>query len=243
MEFLRYHRLSADHLAGTGRDSFPPEHEWPKEWKTTYYKSYLGARRINLPNVSDGTAFTAAVSGRESRRGGHKLGISQEDLSFMLKYSCGINPSRSGNAKGFRSQPSGGARFPIETYVLLFREQHGLSRGTYHYDVSRHALACLGLDAELLIPEKLFTYPWTSSCSAAIVMTAVFSRATPKYGERSYRYALLEAGHIGQGIYLSGSCRGVGVVGMGGTREPLLHRLLDIDGTTESVVYALMLTK
>jgi SagB-type dehydrogenase family enzyme len=68
------------------------------------------------------------------------------------------------------------------------------------------------------------------------VITAEYSRITVKYRERGIRYAMIEAGHIGQNIFLQ--CQAMGleagivgafedkeiirVLGIGKTHEPLL---------------------
>ena len=69
-------------------------------------------------------------------------------------------------------------------------------------------------------------------------MTAVFSRNQMKYGERGYRYVLLEAGHIGQNMYLNAAALSLKCCALGGTIDSKLEKFLDIDGITESVVYA-----
>ena len=243
--FHQYHRKSADHIAGRDIHPFPPVEEWPKEWKTIYYKSYERAPTLTLPQITIESAnFFDLVAQRKSIRGGHKKGISTPDLSALLKYSCGLQDTARPNGTKFRAQPSGGARFPLEAYILSLKKENGIAPGIYHYGVKNHELDILRIRS--FSPKdiaSLFTYQWANDCSMALCITAVFHRSAMKYGERAYRYAMIEAGHIGQGVYLAGSSRDVGVVGMGGTHDEPIHHLLDIDGTQESLVYALMLSK
>lgn len=244
--FPYYHKKSADHVAGRDIHPVPKPEDWPKEWKTIYYKSYEGVPQFPLPPITSPSAeFFNLVDKRRSVRGEHKEGVSASDISLIIKYSCGLrNKVHHDNDLRLRAQPSGGARFPIEVYVLSLKSENGVPPGIYHYNVKKHALNTLRVqtfsDDEIA---HLFTYPWAKNCSMALLLTAVFQRSVIKYGERAYRYSLLEAGHIGQGIYLAGAACEVGVTGMGGTRDHSLHALLDIDGTQESLVYALMLSK
>ena len=90
---------------------------------------------------------------------------------------------------------------------------------------------------------QLFTYPWVKDAAIGFVMTAVFWRNRNKYGERGYRYVLHEAGHIGQNVYLVSEALGLKCCALGGTRDENLEKFIDIDGVTESVVYALALGK
>ncbi len=244
MKFHTYHHLSANQVAGRTIFPFPAPKDWPAEWKTIYYKSYDHVTKVQLPPPTPpAVPLSGLVEKRESVRGKHAIGVSLDDFSTILKYSCGLQDTPRFGVQ-LRAQPSGGARFPLETYVVSLKEKNGLVPGVYHYDVVRHAMDTLLLKAfEPKDISELFTYPWARDCSAAVIITAVFERGSMKYGERAYRYALIEAGHIGQGIYLSGAAREVGATGMGGTRDELLHQLLEIDGTQESLVYALMLSK
>ncbi len=244
--FHHFHKRSASHAAGRTIYPLPGRHAWPEEWKTIYYKTYQGVPALALPQPEGVPAhFSDLVAKRKSIRGGHNKGVSAMDLSMILKYSCGLqDEAREEDDVKLRAQPSGGARFPLEAYVLSLKKENEIAMGVYHYNVKNHALDILRTrdfsEKDIL---TFFTYPWAQTCSMAIIITAVFYRSAMKYGERSYRYALLEAGHIGQGVYLAGTSRAVGVVGMGGTRDHAIHRLLDIDGTQESLVYALMLSK
>lgn len=244
--FHHYHRKSGDHRAGRKIDPLPPTEEWPEEWKTIYYKTYENAPTISLPEISSLSAnFFNLVQERKSVRGKHQKGLSAGDLSVILKYSCGIQDrGRGPNGIKLRAQPSAGARFPIETYVLSLKKENGILPGVYHYKVRDHSLEILRIrDFGSEDIANIFTYPWANNCSMAILLTAIFDRGSMKYGERAYRYAMLEAGHIGQGIYLAGASCAAGVTGMGGTRDEAIHNLLDIDGAQESLVYALMLSK
>lgn len=243
--FYHYHHRSADHIAGRTIHPLPSHEFWPKEWKTISYKSYQGVPVVLLPQAFPSTNFFDLVSERKSVRGAHKAGISILDLSVILKYSCGLQDvARNADGVKFRAQPSGGARFPLEVYVVLLKKENEIASGVYHYGVKNHSLNTLrvcNFSSEDIA--SLFTYQWANNCSAALIITGIFHRSAMKYGERAYRYAMLEAGHIGQGVYLAGAARDVGVTGMGGTCDEALHKLLDIDGGQESLVYALMLSK
>ncbi len=90
----------------------------------------------------------------------------------------------------------------------------------YHYDVKEHALDVLWqrsfTKADIA---NLFVYDWIGEASCALLMTAVFWRNQVKYGQRGYRYVLLEAGHIGENGYLTAEALGGGGCGMGGMQE------------------------
>lgn len=240
-----FHQYSQGHERGHPPISANPD-EWPAEWRTTYYKSYPRFQKIPLaalplehsgpekePNVFD------VISARKSQRDFHRAPTSLGTLATVLQYSCG-NTSPLEDGRHRRAQPSGGGRFPIEIYPIVFRADADLAAGLYHYNVKDNSLDVLWArefsDTDI---DGLFSYPWVKNASMVLVMTAVFHRTQAKYGERGYRYILLEAGHIGQNVYLTTGALGLKCCALAGTRDEALEKLLDIDGVTESVVYAI----
>lgn len=220
---------------------------WPEEWKRVEYKQYPRFPQIQLPSeeVGNEALLLKTIRERSSRRDFQRSKqINNTEISTILRHSCGITREGGRNEYPYRAQASGGARFPIETYALQFRSSPELPSGVYHYNVLEHALE--ELDARSFSDEQLdalFVYPWVKDASLAIIMTAAFSRTDMKYGERGYRYILVEAGHIGQNIYLVSEALGLKCCAMGGVRDEIAERTLDVDGETESIVYSLILGK
>lgn len=237
-----FHQFSKDQ--GRHRPAIPADSkDWPEEWKTTYFKTYPRFPKINLDNNPPIADFFGLISNRQSRRNFTRTQITKHDLAILLEYSCGETEMLT-NDRRRRAQASAGARFPIEVYPIVFRSGKDLKAGLYHYNVKDHALDVLW-DREFSDDDigKLFTYPWVKDAAVGIVMTAVFWRNQNKYGERGYRYVLLEAGHIGQNIYLVSEALDLKCCALGGTRDENLEKLIDIDGVTESVVYGLAVGK
>ncbi len=81
----------------------------------------------------------------------------------------------------------------------------------------------------------------TGGSAAVILITAVFQRTTFKYGERGYRFALIEAGHVAQNIDLVAGALHLPAANLGGFFDRELEALLDIDGVEQSLVYAVAL--
>jgi SagB-type dehydrogenase family enzyme len=70
-----------------------------------------------------------------------------------------------------------------------------------------------------------------------LVFTAIFQRLRWKYQERSYRYALIEAGHLGQNVYLAGTSMGMGACAVGAFLDNGLNAMLGVDGQNEAAIY------
>jgi SagB-type dehydrogenase family enzyme len=77
--------------------------------------------------------------------------------------------------------------------------------------------------------------------AAALLVLAVFGRTRFKYGQRGYRFALLEAGHLVQNVVLAAAALEVPALPWGGFYDAQLDALVGADGVDESVVYAVVL--
>ncbi len=139
--------------------------------------------------------------------------------------------------------PSAGSRHPIELYAIL-NGVDGISDGIYHYDNENHLLETISewptdkkeLEGALGEDNPLMSAPMI------IVMSAIHHRSSWKYGPRAYRFIHLDAGHIGQNIYLIGEAMGLGVCAFGGWKDEL-EKLIKVDGIKEFVVYVVALGK
>ena len=234
-----FHQSSKD-LTAQGTVRIPLDTTmWPKEWKTVRYKEYPRFKRVSLSRARPRGDFFSVVSKRKTGRSFSGTPLSKETVSVLLRYSCGIVGRDDTHRR--RAHPSGGALFPIEIYPVVFRGNTHVPAGVYHYNILDHALEVLWqrpfahADIERLTPYHL----WVRNASCMLVMTAVFARTQNKYGARGYRYVLVEAGHIGQNIYLISQALGLKCTGLGGVWDVELEKVLDIDGVTESVVYAI----
>lgn len=217
---------------------------WPKEWGTTYYKSYPRLKKIFLPISSGKGDLFSLLHKRRSRRIIAREPVSLDELSLLLTATCGERSiSDSHIAQKRRSYPSAGARFPIEVYIFRFLGDSQLSSGMYHYSVSENALHVLWEhqfeDEEI---GSIFVQKEIRP-SFLLVCTAVFWRMQDKYGERGYRHILLEAGYIGQSVSLVSEVLGLSCVAVGGVRDTVIENLLDIDGVNESVVHTISIGK
>jgi SagB-type dehydrogenase family enzyme len=234
-----FHRSSKDR-SGKGRVKIPLDKSaWPKEWSEIVYKDYPRLEKIELSQTSPKADIFSTIEKRVSGRTFTQRPISREDISTLLRYACGIMEDREGQYH--RAQPSGGGRYPIEVYPLLFVNSD-IPTGVYHYAVETNALNVLwsrAFTAEDI--SALFTYPWAQRASFAIVLSAVFSRNQMKYGERGYRQVLIETGAIVQNIYLVATALGMKCCAIDGVYEVPIEKLIDIDGISESVVCTLVL--
>lgn len=79
-----------------------------------------------------------------------------------------------------------------------------------------------------------------SSASFCILLVGNFGRSKFKYGERAYRFVLLEAGHICQNMLLVLNGLHHRAFPLGGFVDDVFNELIGIDGRDEAVVYGVM---
>jgi SagB-type dehydrogenase family enzyme len=206
-------------------------------------KVYPGAKTIPLPTVQATAVLSVeqALSMRRSMRAFRREPLPLEALARLLHFGNGITgglPSIThGLIQPVRAAPSGGALYPIEVYAAVLNADD-IDAGLYHYRVADHCLEAL--DAQQLVTrlatatadEVVF-----AAASAVFMLTGVFGKTRFKYGERGYRFALLEAGHIAQNLLLEATALGLGAVPIGGFIDDEVNALLDINGIDEGCLY------
>lgn len=204
------------------------------------YKDYPAAPQFALPAVPTpgGPPLEVVIAHRRSIREYAPRPMSQSELSRLLQCSFGIT-DRSDPTLAFRAAPSSGALYPIDLYPVIFNVE-GLAPGVYHYQVREHRLAFLRPgDFRQSVFQAVLLQEMVLQAALVLVLTAVFPRVQGKYLDRSYRYALLEAGHVGQNVYLSATALGLGPCGIGAFYDDDLNGLLGVDGHDEATVYVL----
>lgn len=212
---------------------------WPKNWKTVYFKGYPRLDEIILPKpaLSTKVSLKEALLKRKSTRIFSNKPLSINTLGALLFYCAGMKNNKSPFYGRF--YPSGGARYPLEVYIVSLNT--GLPKAIYHYYLKNHSLEKLLTFKKINFSKYFINQKLFSRAACIIIITAVFKRNTIKYGDRGYRLVLLEAGHLAQNFYLLSTALNVACCALDGYADNEVNKLLDIDGVTESVVYALAL--
>ena len=201
------------------------------------YKDYPKSKKIELPAVlcPNDYAFYNAVKKRRSIRKFTDAPISTESLSYLLWASTGI--SREENGCEFRTAPSAGALYPIETYLCI-NNVEGLEPGIYHYSIKNHQLEVLRT-GDFAIDSARAALDQRMCIEAAVVFvwTAIFQRSKWKYDQRAYRYVYLDVGHMAENLALAAVSIGLGSCHIAAIYDDEANSLVGVDGTEESVVY------
>ncbi|MBI2689845.1 MAG: nitroreductase family protein [Acidobacteria bacterium] len=120
-------------------------------------------------------------------------------LSQLLFYSASISATKVVPSTGYRYalrvNPSSGNLHPTEFHFAT-RGLDGWPDGLYHYRPSQHMAEQRGRG------DFGFAAPIT------VVLTTIAWREAWKYGDRAYRYCLLDIGHAWEAVELSGRAMG-----------------------------------
>jgi SagB-type dehydrogenase family enzyme len=162
-----------------------------------------------------------------------------ESVATLLHSAYGVTRDQrdAGFPRPFRTVPSAGSLYPLDIYLANSRVDD-LPAGLYHYNPTRNHLRFLQSgDLTERISEALVQKQLAQDALAIFFLTAQFDRCTFKYGERGYRFVMLEAGHVAQNLNLAATGLGLGCLNIGGYYDRTIDDLLDLDGVTHSTVY------
>ena len=204
-------------------------------------KRYRGRPRTALPVTEMDGAFAGVARGRRTWRRFSREAVSLGELSWILGLSAGVQQwvRVGGRDIPLKTSPSGGARHPVETYVVA-RRVSGLRPGVYHYDAGRHGLEYLRRVPTL---SRIRAYMPTSDYFAAapvlVFFTAVLERQLWRYPySRAYRAALIEVGHVAQTLCLAATALQLAPFSVMGLADAVIEQDLGVDGIMEPVLYA-----
>jgi len=190
---------------------------------------------IRFPDQQGGKTLWEVIAQRRSIREFSHQSITFPELSQLIWATQGITSRAWGF--DFRATPSAGALYPIETYIVANRVEE-IPPGIYHYNVKEAQLIFLkegdfgpnlqdaGLGQEML-----------EEAACVFIWTAIVERSKWKYRERGYRYIYMDAGHIGQNLYLTATALNLGCCTVGAFFDEEVDRLIGVDGKEEISIY------
>ncbi|MFA4668153.1 SagB/ThcOx family dehydrogenase [Pyrococcus kukulkanii] len=182
--------------------------------------------KLPEPRLTGEMSVEEAIAKRRSIRRYRNESLTLQELSQLLWAAQGITePNRK-----FRAAPSAGATYPFEVYVVVGKVKD-LEPGIYHYDPFSHSIKLIKRgDFRRALQKAALNQAWVGSAAIDIVLVAYYERTTKYYGERGRMYVHMEAGHIGQNIYLQATALNLGTVAVGAFYEDQVAEILGVDG-------------
>lgn len=228
-DFQRLSRYSRQSMEGRGLD-------WSR--RPDLYKVYPPDKErfdLEKPARSGGEPLYKVFQERRSIRRFGREAVGTGELSQVLWAAQGI--SLANEYHQFRTAPSAGGLFPIETYCLINRVRD-FPPGVYHYQVPHHSLVLLQEgDRSLELARAALGQGMLHEAAFNLVWSAIIERSRWKYAQRAYRYLYLDAGHIAQNAALAAVSCGLGSCQVGAFFDEEVNAIIGVDGKEETALY------
>ncbi len=206
--------------------------------KPAPYKEYSpDLERVVLeePDRSGGKPLFDLLQKRRSERNYRTDPLSGKELSQVIWAAQGI--TRSTAHHQFRTAPSAGALYPVETYCVVNRVSE-MKPGVYHYQVPEHSLVLLKEgDYGTELAQAGLGQAMIRDASFVLVFSALIERARWKYDQRAYRYIYMDAGHIAQNAALAAVSLDLGSCQIGAFLDQEVNNIIGVDGEEETAIY------
>ena len=164
--------------------------------------------KLPQPRTKGQDTLEELIKRRRTIRSFLSTSMTQDQLSQLFWAAQGITEE-----KGYkRAVPSGGALYPIDAYAVVGAGGvEGVQPAIYRYEPDDHSIS-LVVEGDLRQPlaKASLGQMWMAKAPVSMVITAEYRRITSKYGERGVRYAMIEAGHVAQNIFLQAEALGMG---------------------------------
>lgn len=180
---------------------------------------------MNLPppTVEGHMSLEEALAQRRSVREFAPRSLTWGEVGQLLWAAQGVT-----HPAGLRTAPSAGARYPLETYIVL-------PEGVYHYRPQEHQLRLhLAGDRRAALHAVALRQDAVLHAPAVIVIAADYRRTAERYGtERTPRYVHMEVGHAAQNVLLQAVALGLGAVPVGAFYDNEVQRALALPAEHE----------
>ncbi|MEW2294550.1 SagB family peptide dehydrogenase [Streptomyces sp. NPDC006743] len=174
------------------------------------------------------------LAARASRRDFAGRPLALEDVAGLLAHSYGVRGTTAAyNSPSFptRYAPSAGGVQSTDIYVIV-NDVTGVAPGAYLYaPQDGGALRLLNRgDMRRLVVEACPDTEWMYSAGVVLVLAGSLSRGRWKYGDRSYCFAHLDAGFVGENLYLCAASLGLRICAVAGFDADRVGGVLGLDG-------------
>lgn len=200
------------------------------------------APTIELPAVGEDLVTKRdvfqCIAQRRSQRKFKSEALTMSELAYLLWATQGVQTIRGDNYATLRPVASAGARHPFETYLAV-QNVAGLKKGLYRYLALEHRLLFLYAADDLgpKITKAARDQKFAGAAALNLIWSCLPYRGEWRYGERAHKVMLLDAGHVGQALYLACQSVGLGNCCIAAYDQKLMDQLVQVDGAEEFVVY------
>jgi len=184
--------------------------------------------KLPSPQLIGNMSVEQAIQNRRSVRKYSNQSLNLADVSQLLWAGQGITDTQ----RKLRAAPSAGQVYPLELYIVVgIGGVSGLNEGLYHYVPQNNTLEeIIKGDLRNNLSQIADGQPWVKQAPMNIIITGNYQKMINKYKNQQLctRFVDMEAGHVGENIYLQAEARGLATVSLGSFDENQMIRLLHL---------------
>jgi len=165
--------------------------------------------------------LASLLRSRSSQRGFTGAALTVDQLLAVLW--CGYGSISAPDGLHRATVPSAGGLYPLALAVLPLAVD-GLDCCVHVFDPATMTVVS-GRDLDRPRVEDWFRTHHVDfrTAAAVVIVMADIDEPVRRYGERGYRYVLLEAGHVVQNVALAAAASGLGAVALGGFDDEVVN--------------------
>jgi len=182
--------------------------------------------KLPPPLLKGKFSLEEAITKRRSVRKYRPESLALFQLSQILWSAQGVT----GGGR-LRAAPSAGATYPLEVFAVIGKQAiEELETGIYHYEVDSHSLSLHKPgDFRIDLARAALDEGFIAVAPVDIVICALYTRTSYRYGRRGERYVHMEVGHVGQNIHLQAVALGLATVEVGAFDDEDVRKVLDVE--------------
>ena len=202
------------------------------------FKDYEGREKIAMPSempFPHEDLFALYEAPNENRPTHEIFDLKMLSRILLLTYTLTSQARHANGPFYYRSAASAGALYPTEIYVVS-NGVMGLDPGLYHFSILGHSLVKL---RDGRFSDALNRFVKDSALKGnplTFFLTAIFFRSAWKYANRSYRYHLLDTGHVLENLTLSLKAMGLRFENTFDFDDHSINHLLGLDEDREATL-------
>jgi SagB-type dehydrogenase family enzyme len=190
------------------------------------FKRYDGRETVAMPRempLPHEDFFALYEAPQENRLTHEVFDLEMLSRILLLTYTLTSQARHANGTFYYRSAASAGALYPTEIYVVS-NGVTDLDPGLYHFSILDHSLV------------KLRDGHFSDGTPFTFFLTAIFSRSAWKYANRSYRYHLLDTGHVLENLDLAFKALGLTSENTFDFDDQAVNQLLGLDEDREAAL-------
>ncbi len=192
-----------------------------------------GEIKLPKPSLAGKLSVEAAIVGKKSVRDFGAGALPSASISQMLWAANGNLPPDAVTGATSKVVPSAGGLYPLEVFLATGPDTvSGVPAGVYRYSPQDHTLQALVQgDVRPQLANAALSQMWMARAPALIIIGAVMTRTTSKYGNRGLNYVLMEVGSAMQNLYLQAESLKLRLASVGAFNDPQVAAVLKLPAT------------